>query len=231
MKATLPALAAAAVLASFAASAQEPPAPAQGFVTITGEGVSTVIPELALVRLSVVTESASARKAFEESAMRVAVVVERMVSAGVPQSQIKTERFQVAPARKGEGATFQVKHVLSARVRGLTRLGELLERAGQAGANEVSGPEFPVDEAAPAIKEARQRAAKDAEDKARAYAQTLGIRLGRIVSVNEGDGRTRVDRPQGEDQAGALPIEIGRNEVRARVTVVWEIETSPPPTR
>ncbi len=197
----------------------------QGFVTIAGEGVAYAMADTVSVRLVVATQGASPRQAFEANAARVAAVVEAAGAAGVAQSQIRSEKLQAgAPAEAGAKPTFQVRHVLVARVRGLARLGDLMERAAAAGASEVSGLEFGPEEAASAARDARTRAAKDAEERARAYAQGLGLRLGRVVSVN--DAAPPEPRPPSDP---GQPVEAGRSQVRARVTVVWEIEPAPPP--
>lgn len=216
-----------AILAPTPSRAQEgPPSDApQGFVTIAGEGVAYVMADMVSVRLVVATQAPSPRQAFEANVARVAAVVEAAAAAGVPQSQIRSEKLQAgAPAEGGAKAPFQVRHVLVARVRGLARLGDLMERAAAAGATEVSGLELAPEEAASASREARTRAAKDAEERARAYAQGLGLRLGRVVSVN--DAAPPEAQPPSDP---AQPVEAGRSQVRARVTVVWEIEQAQPP--
>lgn len=216
------------VLAQDLPGPDQGPPPPQGFVTITGEGTAGILPDVATVRLTVATEGASPRQAFEANAARVAAVVEKAGMAGVPQSQIRSDRFQVGPT--GPNGAYQVRHTLVARVRGLARLGEFLERTSQAGASDISGPEFSADETGPALRDARLRAAKDADERARAYAQSLGLKLGRIVAVNEAEP-PREGPPPAAAQPEAHAIEIGQTDVRAKVTVVWEIAPSAAPER
>jgi len=198
--------------------------PPQGFVTMAGSGTAPAVPEVATVRLVVAAEGASFRQAFEAGTTKAAAVVAALAAAGVPQSQVRSERFQAAPARPGEaGAPFRVRHTMTARIRGFARLGDALERAASAGAIEAAIPELLPDDAAGALREARTRAARDAEERAKAYAAALGVELGRIVSIAEAE----------PDKAGAGPapeeggIDLGRGEVRAAVTVVWEIAPRP----
>jgi len=213
------ALAASAALAQAPAPIADDRPPPQGFVTVVGEGVAWTMPEVLTVRLVVATDGKTPRQAFEANAARVSAVVEAAGAAGVPQSQMRSERIQAGPRDDG----FQVRHVLVARVRGVSRVGDLMEKATQAGATEVSGLDFGPEETAAAARDARQRAARDAEDRARSYAQGLGLRLGRVVSVNDAD---RGAEPRAQDPSPAL--EVARAETRARVTVVYEIETPLP---
>jgi uncharacterized protein YggE len=218
-------LAAALAALAWPACAQELPAdlapPPQGFVTMAGSGTAASVPDVATVRLVVVADGASFRQAFDAGAAKAAAVVSALTGAGVPQSQIRSERFQAGPVRSAEPGpgAYQVRHAMTAKVRGLARLGEVLERAASAGAGEASVPDLSADEGAAALREARARAAKDAEEKARAYATSLGIELGRIVSVAESEPA----RPPERTESAEGGIDLGRAEARATVTVVWEI--------
>jgi uncharacterized protein YggE len=209
-------LAAALAALAWPACAQELPAdlapPPQGFVTMAGSGTAASVPDVATVRLVVVADGASFRQAFDAGAAKAAAVVSALTGAGVPQSQIRSERFQAGPVRSAEPGpgAYQVRHAMTAKVRGLARLGEVLERAASAGAGEASVPDLSA---------ARARAAKDAEEKARAYATSLGIELGRIVSVAESEPA----RPPERTESAEGGIDLGRAEARATVTVVWEI--------
>jgi uncharacterized protein len=82
-----------------------------------------------------------------------------------------------------------------------------------------------VKEAAP-LREARVNAVNDARTRAETYANALGIRLGRILSVSEvGQGPRTVPmmaRNATAEMSASPPVEAGTNEVRSHVTVVWE---------
>jgi uncharacterized protein YggE len=102
----------------------------------------------------------------------------------------------------------------------------MIEQASRVGANEISGPEFLVHNDAKPLVEARVNAVEDARTRAETYAKALNVRLGRVLTVTE---VKRGSRPmpmlaRGAAQAEASPpIELGTNEITAKVSVVWEL--------
>lgn len=203
-------------------------------VTVTGEGVVETAPDTATLRISVVTEASAIRTATDSNAQRMREVRDAIVASGVPQSRLRTEQFSIQPfhAASKDGRTpqitgYTVRNTLTVRVKGTQLLGTVIERAGAAGANEVQGPEFSSEETPEVLASARERAVKDARAKAEAYATGLGARLGRVLSVAEGES-FRPIRPYATEMramavAAAPPIESGTLDLRARVTVTWEI--------
>lgn len=202
-------------------------------VSVSGEGVVESAPDVATLRVSVVTEDGSIRTATDANAQRMKAVRDAILAVGVPQSRLRTEQFSVQPfhAAAKDGRTpqitgYTVRNTLAVRIKGTQLIGTVIEKAGTAGANEIYGPEFSVDENPETLADARMRAVKDARAKAEAYASGLGASLGRVLSVTESDA-VRPPRPFMADmRASAMsapPIEAGTQDIRAKVTVTWEI--------
>jgi uncharacterized protein len=57
-----------------------------------------------------------------------------------------------------------------------------------AGANQVDGPSFTLDEPGAALDEARAEAIATARRRAEIYARAAGMRISRILSITEGGG-------------------------------------------
>lgn len=210
------------------------------FVTMTGEAVVEAAPDVATLRLSTVTEGPSISQATETNAQRMSAVLASVLATGVPRSQVKTEAISVQPfyATSKDGRVpqitgYTVRNTLSVRTKGTQALGALIEKAGAAGANEISGPDFSIDDNPESVARARANAALDAKARATAYASALGIELGRVLSVSEGDV-VRMPRPFAAEMramtagaSAAPPVESGLVDIRARVTVTWEIAQRP----
>jgi uncharacterized protein YggE len=62
----------------------------------------------------------------------------------------------------------------------------VLDALVASGANQVNGPTFEVDKPDAAYDEARLAALKKAEARAQTYANAMGLRVRRVVSINEG---------------------------------------------
>ena len=112
----------------------------------------------------------------------------------------------------------------------LAKLGALIDAAGQAGANDISGVSFTLKQDRPARDKALSEATREAMAKAQVIAQALGGKISRVVEVQEAD----FQRPQPIYQ-GALamargqanvstPVEVGSLDVQSRVQLIAEIE-------
>ena len=127
------------------------------------------------------------------------------------------------------GTTFAVDNTLYIIVRDLTKLSEMLDAALGAGANQIYGISFDIVDRSGAIARARDLAIQDAEAKASAVAETAGVALGRIHSINVINtsyvqplaGYGRGGGAAAEDTA-TVPISAGQIVVTANADLVYE---------
>jgi hypothetical protein len=107
----------------------------------------------------------------------------------------------------------------------LGAVGDLLDTAVEAGANQVEGIRFELTNQEELLAQAREAAWEDAEQKAQQLADLAGVTLGNVISINES---TSIPRPVGlgrlEEAEAAVPIQPGQEEVRVDLQVAWEIE-------
>ena len=81
---------------------------------------------------------------------------------------------------------YQASNTVNVKVRDLSKLGKVLDAFVANGANQINGPSFEVDKPDEAYDEARLAALKKAQARADTYAAALGMKVRRIVSINEG---------------------------------------------
>ena len=220
-----------------AAAAEDKPTPR--LMSLTGEGMVTASPDMAVLSLGVVSEDRTARRALLANTRAMTALVAAMKKAGVEPKDLQTSGFSVnpnysrprvlqngrPPAREIVG--YSVRNTLTIRIRDLANAGEILDQAVSLGANAISGLRFTVAEPKPLQNEARKAAMADALEKARLYADAAGVSLGAIQSITESAG-IRPPQPQMMARAqiamdAAVPIEAGAITYRAQVNVVWEI--------
>jgi uncharacterized protein YggE len=124
---------------------------------------------------------------------------------------------------------FNASNTVHVTVRDLSRLGEVLSRAVDAGANRAWGISFEIDDDAPLVEKARAEAVADARAQAAELAKHAGVRLGSVVSIVDGAGGGSGPMPP---MAGgfammemkAVPTESGQLAVQHHVQVVFAIE-------
>jgi uncharacterized protein YggE len=103
----------------------------------------------------------------------------------------------------------------------------VLDTLVAAGANQVSGPSFTLDQPDAALDEARTEAIAKARARADLYARAAGLRVVRIVSISESGGysppRPVMYRVAAAEAAPAAPVAAGEMSLNASVTVQFEL--------
>lgn len=114
------------------------------------------------------------------------------------------------------------------KVRELSKVGELISGAVIAGDNSTSGPNFSIDDLDKIQSQARDIAIQKAQEKAKDIADSAGVKLGKIVSINEGFQVPFAFSKFAETFEAGAPappvIEPGSQEVKANVVITYEIK-------
>ena len=119
---------------------------------------------------------------------------------------------------------YQVNNDVTVRLEDVAKLGSALDALVAAGANQINGVSFSIQNSAPLLEKARADAVADARTRAETYAKAAGVTLGPILSISEGGTETP---PRPMFRVAAIPAETriapGEQSVTADVTMVWEI--------
>jgi hypothetical protein len=208
-------------------------------VIVSGDAVVQAQPDTAVVTVAVVTQNANASEAQAENASRTEAVVRAVRAAAGAGAEVRTSGYSLQPQFVyKEGAPpaitgYVARNAVTVTTGELGRVGRVIDAASAAGANSVEGLAFALRRDEPARRKALGDATREALDKARLIAETLGGRFLRVVEVQEAGTVRPV--PVYERDAGqmamtrqanvATPIESGSLEIRAQVQLVAEIET------
>jgi len=220
------------VLLAVSAAAQTSPAVAEGPVTITsGEGSVKRAPDRASVQVSVESRAKSPREAQKLNADAMAAVLQKLKGSGLSGEAIQTRGYDLQPEfdyANGRQTLrgYVARNGVELRVDELARLGELIEQAVSSGATSVGGVRFDLKDRASAEREALRLAVEDARRRADAAASGAGMRIDRIMRIEE--HRISVSPPprpmmamraEVAQTAAEPPIEAGELEVRSAVTL------------
>lgn len=205
-------------------------------ITITGRGQVAARPDVMIVTVGVATRSDDAEGGLAENSAKAQAIADAVRSAGVAACDVQTcdlsmypihEKLSAethAPQRAPKLLGFKISNDVRLRLRDIDRAGETLSAIVAAGANEIRGIEFELDDEGAVMDEARKAAIADARRKAALYAEGAGVALGPIVSISEdGDGRSGLLARQGTMSMGDAPIAPGETVLKAAVRVVWRI--------
>lgn len=222
------------------ALAAEPQSPREAVISVSGEGRATMVPDMAVLSLSVVKDAATAGEALAANNEAMAAVLASLKEGGIEDRDLQTSGFSINPQyrypdnsdgqnRPPELIGYQVQNMLTVRLRDLSKLGALIDRSVTLGINQANGIQFTNDKPEAAIAEARKAAVADALDKARTMAEAAGVKVGRIVELSEG-GPSRpepmpVMRAMAKEMASdAVPVATGENAYAITVNVVVAID-------
>jgi uncharacterized protein len=220
-----------AAAAPLAASAQERTMPT---ISVVGEGVATARPDMAIVSIGVVSQAPRAADALAQNSKLMTEVIAAVKTAGIEARDIETSQISLQPqySYPQQGSreapklvAYQASNTLSIRVRAFDKLGGLLDRLVTSGANQIRSVELTVAEPGPLRDQARAAAMKDAMRKAQQLADAAGVRIVRLFSASEdvSDPPRPLMRMSAEAARAPAPVEAGEQEIRGRVSAVFEI--------
>lgn len=147
-------------------------------------------PDLATIGAGVVTEAPTATEAMRRNAEAMTKVIARIKALGIAEKDIQTSGIGLAAQYDYHdgGAKFrayQASNRVSVILRKVDESGRVLDALVEAGATDLFGPEFAIENLAPAKAEARARVVARLEAQAKAYVKLLGYSGVKVLSVTE----------------------------------------------
>jgi uncharacterized protein YggE len=100
----------------------------------------------------------------------------------------ETRQPYVPPTEPPRIIGYEARNSVQVRVRRLGEMGKIIDTLVAAGANEVNGPSFTLDDQKAAMDEARTEAVAVGRERAELYARAAGMRAVRLLSMSEGGG-------------------------------------------
>ena len=188
-----------------------PLGPTSALLSLTAEGRSNRIPDLAVFSAGVVTHGVTASEALGSNSRQMDRVVAALKRSGIADRDIQTSAISLSPRWNNPEAEaqriaretrqpyvppteppriigYEARNSVQVRVRKLGEMGKIIDTLIEAGANEVNGPSFTLDDQSAALDEARTEAVAVGKQRAELYARAAGMRVVRLLSMSEGGG-------------------------------------------
>jgi len=167
----------------------------QSLFTASGTGDATAIPDTAMVQLGVSKTNPTVENAQSQVNMIINKITQDMKQLGVDAKDIKTVNYSVNPDYDYNSGQQKLKgYVVNAdveiKLKTIEKANSAIDIATKDGATQVGGVQFVLDDAKRDQLEdqARQEAITKAKQKAESIAHAAGIKLGRIVDIQENAG-------------------------------------------
>jgi uncharacterized protein YggE len=221
--------------------------PATDTITVNGDGQAALAPDVAHITFTVQHTAPAVSDAQTATVQQANDAIDFVKKQGVAEKDIKTLSYNISPQYSypnpcGPGVLcptysgspkitgYEVSETVQVTVRDLTKVGAMLSGLGEFGVQNVSGPEFALDDATAGYDAARADAIDKAKAQAQVLAKQLDVRLGKIVNFSEssgGYGRSvyamDIAYGKGGEAAPAPEIQTGENTYTASVSITYEI--------
>lgn len=206
-------------------------------ITVVGEGVVNIEPNVARTNIGVEVVRSTVEEAAAENSRIVDALLATLIDLGIDEKDIQTSSFNVYAERYGMGGPiseeevqYRVGNTVTVIIRDLDQVGEVLDASIKAGANNIYGVEFLLDDATAARSEARRLAVEAANANAAELAALTGVQVGRILSISEVIGgaggfyNNSISSFQlGLGGADRTPIQLGQLRLTMQLQITYEL--------
>jgi len=212
------------------------------FLSVMGQGEVKLVPDLAVVELGVTDQASSAQTAQEKVNSTVQLVIKALDRLGIEPGNIQTSQLNLQPvyaagrsageARDRRIVGYRASYSLSVKTAELVKTSQIIDASLEAGANQLRGVQFGLQDEGPARREALKKAVSDAAAKATALAEAAGIRILAVQEILEGNlpvrpvSLARSSMMATEAMAAPTSVMPGEMEISAVVTIRYAIEAA-----
>jgi uncharacterized protein YggE len=229
MKQTIFAVLACAMLTP--ALAQQPPVSS---IRVSGDAQVAAKPDRVQIDIGVTTRAEKSADAAAENARQTDAVLTALKKAGGSTAVLKTVNYSLSPTyryQSGHEPTltgYTASNVVQVTLDDLTKISNVIDASAQAGANTVRGIGFTLRDQDAVHAEALRKAVAKARADVDVLAQALGLKIVRVLSVEETGARfvPMMRSMAASAQAGAdtaTPVESGSLDISASVTLSVEV--------
>ncbi len=192
-------------------------------------------PDIARVTISVVTQSKDQGQAVANNAKTMTAVRESLMTKfKLRKKDIETSFYGIQPqydykVQPPKIVGYQVTNSARVSIKDLEKIGQLIDAASAAGANQIGGISFDIEDDKPLRNEALVLALTEARQKAELMAKTLNVSLGPLLSVQESFMRPMPFQSFARADVMAAstpetPIQAQELSISANVTVIYDIK-------
>ena len=224
-------------LIAFSCATVQAEEPARRSLTVTGTSEVTAKSDMAAIHISVETSSPNVKAAARENANTMSAVRDAVIAAGANASKIETQDYNVYPEQtydnKGNAKikSYRCTNTMKVVVDQLSRTGNVMDAAVEAGANRIDSVDFSVSNPGAYEEEALRKASENAYRKAKIIAAALGRNVVNVISASDDNVNVvpyrmmnmKLEAASFRGDA-ATPVNPGESKMQGRVTVVFEID-------
>ena len=156
-------------------------------INVSGEGKIKVVPDQALVSISLETKGTNAADVKKENDIKMDAVLKYIKKANIAKEDFQTQRVSLNPnydyeKKKHNYLATQTVQIL---LKDLSKYDALLDGLVEIGINRIDNVEFKSSKFALLQSDARKLAIKDAKAKAEDFVSVLGQKVGKAITISD----------------------------------------------
>jgi hypothetical protein len=201
-------------------------------LSVNGSAQISLTPDIAFITIGFHSEDPSAAEAVAQNNAKAQAITDALKAKGVDEKDIRTINFSIYPqddySPEGQkiGTRYMVDNNVYVTLRDLSKVGEMIGAAVDAGANSINGIQFDVADKTPLLAQGRQAAVDNARLQAEELAKAAGVELGEVQSIsfyNSVPAPFYADVKAAGIGGGGVPISAGELTITVDVSVIYEI--------
>lgn len=201
-------------------------------IVVDGVGTISVDPDQVILSLGVMTQAETAARAIQDNAAKMSQVVDMMKAQGIAEDDIRTSRFSLWTVYDQDRTVpigYRVSNQITITTKEIDKVGQLIDSAVLAGANQVNNVSFTLskDGIAQIRLQALALAIEDAQARATAIANKLDLTIVGVAYVSESAGYQPYyadTRAVAAFEEVSTPIEPGEVSFTASVHIIYLFE-------
>lgn len=224
--------------------------PSKRTFSASGEGKVVAVPDIAQLTFSVLSEGGKNLSDLQkDNTNKMNAITDFLKTKKIDAKDIQTRDYSVnpryqyfnCPPPKADGSSsvcpppeitgYTISQTVVVKIRDLNSIGDIISGAVDKGANNVSGPEFTIDDPSSLENKAIGEAIGKAKEKAQKLSEAGGYKIGKLLSISENSTppspypmTAAYGMGGGAEMKASPSIQTGSQEVRATITLTFEIE-------
>lgn len=203
-------------------------------LSVVGEGQVDVVPDTGNVSVGITSQGSNVDQVQKDMNQKNNAIVSALTNIGVSKKDISTSNYSINPTydyERGQTITgYNGSATLTVKSKDVNKLPGIITAATGAGANQIYGTSYSIDDPQKFREEARNEAIANAKEQAEKLANQLGIRLGKITNIVESGGDTsyppialkRETAAFGGDNMPSPDLQPGTQTITSTVTLFFE---------
>ena len=203
------------------------------YITVSATGTATVVPDAVRINATVSVLGTTSKGALSSAGATSTAVRSALTANKVATKDVATQSITVYPeySYPASGTPtlsgYRATQSFDITIRNATTAGAVVDAIVEAGGDtlQVNGVIPFVLDSDKATETARTAAVKKAKSKAASYAKLLGVKLGRVIHLDESSTPTAypIYTSTAKADSAATVVDLGEQKVSVSVVVRWAI--------